>query len=88
MMVWIRGRRGQGRRSTLFVVEKLEIRRGGAVRCEKLLRRWGRRSELQFYGSKRHERNFWEDLDGVHYDNQFIFDELGWNFTQIFDTTY
>jgi CDP-6-deoxy-D-xylo-4-hexulose-3-dehydrase len=45
-----------------------------------LLRRWGRRSELQFYGSKRHERNFWEDLDGVHYDNQFIFDELGWNF--------
>jgi CDP-6-deoxy-D-xylo-4-hexulose-3-dehydrase len=45
-----------------------------------LLRRWGRRSELQFYGSKRGERDFWEDLDGVHYDNQFIFDELGWNF--------
>ena len=45
-----------------------------------MLRRWGRRSELHFYGSKRRERNFWEDLDGVHYDNQFIFDELGWNF--------
>ncbi len=45
-----------------------------------LLRRWGRRSELHFYGSKRHDRNFWEDLDGVHYDNQFIFDELAWNF--------
>ena len=45
-----------------------------------LLRRWGRRSELHFYGSKRRERNFWEDLDGIHYDNQFIFDELGWNF--------
>jgi len=45
-----------------------------------LLRRWGRRSELHFYGSKRQERNFWEELDGVHYDNQFIFDELGWNF--------
>jgi CDP-6-deoxy-D-xylo-4-hexulose-3-dehydrase len=45
-----------------------------------LLRRWGRRSELHFYGSKRRERDFWEDLDGVHYDNQFIFDELGWNF--------
>lgn len=45
-----------------------------------LLRRWGRRSELHFYGSKRRDRDFWEDLDGVHYDNQFIFDELAWNF--------
>ncbi len=45
-----------------------------------MLRRWGRRSELHFYGSKRRERDFWEDLDGIHYDNQFIFDELGWNF--------
>jgi CDP-4-dehydro-6-deoxyglucose reductase, E1 len=45
-----------------------------------LLRRWGRRSELQFFGSKRGERNFWEDLDGIEYDNQFIFDELAWNF--------
>ena len=45
-----------------------------------LLRRWGRRSELHFYGSKRRDRNFWEDLDGIYYDNQFIFDELAWNF--------
>lgn len=45
-----------------------------------LLRRWGRRSELHFFGSKRHDRTFWEDVDGVHYDNQFIFDELAWNF--------
>lgn len=45
-----------------------------------LLRRWGRRSELHFYGSKRKDRNFWEDLDGIHYDNQFIFDEVAWNF--------
>jgi CDP-6-deoxy-D-xylo-4-hexulose-3-dehydrase len=45
-----------------------------------MLRRWGRRSELHFYGSKRRDRNFWEDLDGIHYDNQFIFDELAWNF--------
>jgi CDP-6-deoxy-D-xylo-4-hexulose-3-dehydrase len=45
-----------------------------------MLRRWGRRSELHFFGSKRRERDFWEDLDGIHYDNQFIFDELGWNF--------
>jgi CDP-6-deoxy-D-xylo-4-hexulose-3-dehydrase len=45
-----------------------------------LLRRWGRRSELHFFGSKRMDRNFWEDLDGIRYDNQFIFDELAWNF--------
>jgi CDP-6-deoxy-D-xylo-4-hexulose-3-dehydrase len=45
-----------------------------------LLRRWGRRSEPQLYGSKRGERSFWENLDGILYDNLFIFDELGWNF--------
>ncbi|HEY8523502.1 MAG TPA: aminotransferase class I/II-fold pyridoxal phosphate-dependent enzyme [Acidimicrobiales bacterium] len=45
-----------------------------------LLRRWGRRSEVQLYGSRRGERDFWEDLDGIRYDNLFIFDELGWNF--------
>jgi len=45
-----------------------------------LLRRWGRRSELHFYGTKRRDRNFWEDLDGIRYDNQFIFDEVAWNF--------
>jgi CDP-6-deoxy-D-xylo-4-hexulose-3-dehydrase len=45
-----------------------------------LLRRWGRRSELHFFGSRRRDRNFWEDLDGIRYDNQFIFDELAWNF--------
>jgi CDP-4-dehydro-6-deoxyglucose reductase, E1 len=45
-----------------------------------LLRRWGRRSELHFFGSRRHDHNFWEDLDGIPYDNQFIFDELAWNF--------
>ena len=45
-----------------------------------MLRRWGRRSELHFFGSKRRDRSFWEELDGIHYDNQFIFDELAWNF--------
>jgi CDP-4-dehydro-6-deoxyglucose reductase, E1 len=45
-----------------------------------MLRRWGRRSELHFFGSKRRDRDFWEPLDGIHYDNQFIFDELAWNF--------
>ncbi len=45
-----------------------------------LLRRWGRRSEIQLYGSRKGERDFWEDLDGIRYDSLFIFDELGWNF--------
>jgi len=46
-----------------------------------LLRRWGRRSELQFYGSRKGERDFFEPLpDGLVYDSLFIFDELGWNF--------
>jgi CDP-6-deoxy-D-xylo-4-hexulose-3-dehydrase len=45
-----------------------------------MLRRWGRRSELHFYGSKKKDRDFWEDVDGIRYDNQFIFDELAWNF--------
>jgi CDP-6-deoxy-D-xylo-4-hexulose-3-dehydrase len=50
-----------------------------------LLRRWGRRSELLLFGSRKGEkarggRRFWEDLDGIEYDNTFIFDELGWNF--------
>ncbi|MDQ1431115.1 MAG: CDP-4-dehydro-6-deoxyglucose reductase, partial [Actinomycetota bacterium] len=45
-----------------------------------MLRRWGRRSELHYFGSKRRDHDFWEDLDGINYDNQFIFDELGWNF--------
>lgn len=46
-----------------------------------LLRRWGRRSEIQMFGSKRGaERDFWENLDGLRYDNLFIFDLPGWNF--------
>ncbi|MCB9724748.1 MAG: DegT/DnrJ/EryC1/StrS family aminotransferase [Spirochaetaceae bacterium] len=46
-----------------------------------LLRRWGRRSEIQMFGSRRNEpRDFWEDLDGTRYDNLFIFDLPGWNF--------
>jgi len=50
-----------------------------ADRCL-LLRRWGRRSEPQFFGSQRGNRSFFSDLDGLEYDNLFIFDELGWNF--------
>ena len=46
-----------------------------------LLRRWGRRSEVQMFGSgKDQPRDFWEDLDGLRYDNLFIFDLPGWNF--------
>jgi CDP-6-deoxy-D-xylo-4-hexulose-3-dehydrase len=47
-----------------------------------LFRRWGRRSELQLFGSKKGvERRFFSTIDGdLEYDNLFIFDELGWNF--------
>ncbi|HKA14589.1 MAG TPA: DegT/DnrJ/EryC1/StrS family aminotransferase [Myxococcota bacterium] len=44
------------------------------------LRRWGRRSEPQFFGSRKGERHFFSELDGIEYDNLFIFDEIGWNF--------
>lgn len=47
-----------------------------------LLRRWGRRSETQIYGSRKGvDRRFFSTIDGdLEYDNLFIFDELGWNF--------
>jgi CDP-6-deoxy-D-xylo-4-hexulose-3-dehydrase len=45
-----------------------------------LLRRWGRRSEVQLYGSKKGEKRFFSDVDGLEYDNLFIFDQVGWNF--------
>jgi CDP-6-deoxy-D-xylo-4-hexulose-3-dehydrase len=45
-----------------------------------LLRRWGRRSEPKLFGSKKGTRTFFSDLDGMKYDDLFIFDELGWNF--------
>jgi CDP-6-deoxy-D-xylo-4-hexulose-3-dehydrase len=45
-----------------------------------LLRRWGRRSEPKFFGSKKGTRSFFSDLDGMEYDDLFIFDEVGWNF--------
>ena len=47
-----------------------------------LLRRWGRRSEVQLFGSKKGvERSFFSPIDGdIEYDNLFIFDEVGWNF--------
>ncbi|HZR12369.1 MAG TPA: DegT/DnrJ/EryC1/StrS family aminotransferase [Acidimicrobiia bacterium] len=47
-----------------------------------LLRRWGRRSEVQLFGSRKGvEQRFFSRIDdGLEYDNLFIFDELGWNF--------
>ncbi|MFI0464077.1 DegT/DnrJ/EryC1/StrS family aminotransferase [Saccharopolyspora sp. 5N102] len=45
-----------------------------------MLRRWGRRSEPHLFGSAGSGRVFREDLDGVAYDNDFIFDVLPWNF--------
>jgi CDP-6-deoxy-D-xylo-4-hexulose-3-dehydrase len=47
-----------------------------------LLRRWGRRSEVQIYGSRKEvDRRFFSSIDGdLEYDNLFIFDEVGWNF--------
>jgi CDP-6-deoxy-D-xylo-4-hexulose-3-dehydrase len=46
-----------------------------------LLRRWGRRSEPQLYGSLKGQRSrFFSEIDGLEYDNLFIFDEVGWNF--------
>ena len=51
-----------------------------ADRCL-LLRRWGRRSEPQIFGSQKGQgRRFFSDLGGMEYDNLFIFDEVGWNF--------
>jgi CDP-4-dehydro-6-deoxyglucose reductase, E1 len=51
-----------------------------ADRCL-LLRRWGRRSEVQLFGSTRGvDTRFFSSLDdGLEYDNLFIFDEVGWN---------
>jgi CDP-6-deoxy-D-xylo-4-hexulose-3-dehydrase len=47
-----------------------------------LLRRWGRRSEVQLFGSKRGvDKRFFSAIDDdLEYDNLFIFDEVGWNF--------
>ncbi|MBF6556793.1 MAG: DegT/DnrJ/EryC1/StrS family aminotransferase [Acidimicrobiales bacterium] len=46
-----------------------------------VLRRWGRRSEVQLFGSRRDSGDrFFSDLDGMEYDDLFIFDEVGWNF--------
>ena len=45
-----------------------------------LLRRWGRRSEPKIFGSKKGTGRFFSEIDGIEYDDLFIFDEVGWNF--------
>ncbi len=47
-----------------------------------LLRRWGRRSEVQLFGSQKGSvSRFFSTIDGdIEYDNLFIFDAVGWNF--------
>jgi CDP-6-deoxy-D-xylo-4-hexulose-3-dehydrase len=45
-----------------------------------LLRRWGRSSEVQFYGSRNGDTRFLAQVDGLEYDSLFVFEELGWNF--------
>lgn len=47
-----------------------------------LCRRWGRRSEVQLFGSQKgpQQRFFSTIDDDLEYDNLFIFDEVGWNF--------
>ncbi len=45
-----------------------------------LLRRWGRSSEVQFYGSRKGDSRFLAQVDGMEYDSLFVFEELGWNF--------
>ena len=45
-----------------------------------LLRRWGRRSEVKFFGSQKANKRFFSVIDGLEYDDLFIFDEVGWNF--------
>jgi CDP-6-deoxy-D-xylo-4-hexulose-3-dehydrase len=45
-----------------------------------LLRRWGRRSEVKLFGSQKGEKRFFSEIDGLEYDDLFIFDEVGWNF--------
>lgn len=52
-----------------------------ADRCL-VLRRWGRRSEVQLFGTKKgSDSRFFSSIEnGLEYDNLFIFDEVGWNF--------
>ncbi|HZP29296.1 MAG TPA: DegT/DnrJ/EryC1/StrS family aminotransferase [Acidimicrobiia bacterium] len=46
-----------------------------------MLRRWGRRSEQYLYGSKKGDDDrFSVTVDGMPYDNIFVFENIGYNF--------
>lgn len=47
-----------------------------------LLRRWGRRSEIQLFGTRKGtDSRFFSSIVGdLEYDDLFIFDAVGWNF--------
>ena len=46
-----------------------------------MLRRWGRRSEQYLFGSKQGDDDrFSATVDGLAYDNIFVFENLGYNF--------
>lgn len=45
-----------------------------------MLRRWGRSSELQLFGSRRKDAWFVDEIDGVEYDSFFAFTHVGHNF--------
>jgi CDP-6-deoxy-D-xylo-4-hexulose-3-dehydrase len=59
----------------MVLLDSDELRDAGLM-----LRRWGRRSEKHLYGTKGEGRVFREELDGMLYDNDYIFDVLPWNF--------
>jgi CDP-4-dehydro-6-deoxyglucose reductase, E1 len=58
----------------MLMLDDVEMRERGL-----LLRRWGRRSERNEYGAAKNPRIFREDLDGIPYDNDFIFDVMAMN---------
>lgn len=62
-----------GNGGMLCVNEDEHARRG------KLLRSWGRTSSL-FVDSENIENRFNIEIDGIHYDSKFVFEELGYNF--------
>lgn len=59
----------------MVALESDELRDRGLM-----LRRWGRRSEPHLFGTNGGGRVFREDLDGIPYDNDYIFDLMPWNF--------
>jgi CDP-6-deoxy-D-xylo-4-hexulose-3-dehydrase len=91
---WLRGTR-TGTRSDLSVTSFARTHsitaagNGGMVGIDDddlldeclMLRRWGRRSEQYLYGSKKGDDDrFSVTVDGMPYDNIFVFENLGYNF--------